>query len=189
MKTYFFAFLTIFHFSRGMAQQYETQQFKLIKTIGDAEIRYYPPVMKSKTNRNNGFSALFGYISGKNATGKKIAMTTPVYMQENQGQQQMEFVLPRELDQSSTPAALSDKVEVYESKPGYFMAYTFGGYALDWVAKRVIKKVEELAEIHKIKVEGEPIILVYNSPYKVINRKNEILFKIDYSSELVDQPN
>ena len=69
------------------------------------------------------------------------------------------------------------------------MAYTFGGYALDWVANRVIKKVEELAEIHKIKVEGEPIILVYNSPYKVINRKNEILFKIDYSSELVDQPN
>ena len=66
MKAILFNLITIFYFSSSMAQQYETQQFEVIKTIGEAEIRFYPPVMKIKANRSNGFWALFGYISGKN---------------------------------------------------------------------------------------------------------------------------
>ncbi len=161
-----------------MAQKYETQKFEVIKSIGEAEIRYYPPVMKIKANRNNGFGSLFGYISGKNVNGQKIAMTTPVYMQEDNGEKVMEFVLPREFDSQSTPDALSDKVKVYESNPGYFIAYAFGGYAVDWVANRAIKLLKEIIKANNIIVEGDPILLVYNSPYKLINRKNEILFKI-----------
>jgi hypothetical protein len=69
---------------------------------------------------------------------------------------------------------------VYQSKPGYFIAYAFGGYALDWVTQRAIKTVKKIAESNQVSIEGDPILLVYNSPYKVINRKNEILFKIDY---------
>ncbi len=178
MRASLFTLLTIFYFSTCMAQKYETQKFEVIKMIGQAEIRYYPPVMKIKANRNNGFGSLFGYISGKNLTGEKIAMTTPVYMQEDKGEKVMEFVLPRKLDPQSTPKSLSDKVEVYESKPGYFIAYPFGGYAFDWVSNRAIKSLKEIIKENNINIEGDPILLVYNSPYKVINRKNEILFKI-----------
>ena len=184
MKAILFTLITIFYFSSSMAQQYETQQFEVIKTIGEAEIRFYPPVMKIKANRSNGFGALFGYISGKNTEGQKIAMTTPVYMQEEEGEKVMEFVLPRELDNQSTPAAISDNVEVYESNPGYFISYPFGGYAVDWVAKRAIKALKEIIKTNNLVVEGDAIILVYNSPYKVINRKNEILFKITGDAKL-----
>ncbi len=181
MRATLFSLFTIFYFSKSMAQKYETQQFEVIKTLGEAEIRYYPPVMKIKANRNNGFSSLFGYISGKNVNGQKIAMTTPVYMQEDKGEKVMEFVLPRELDSKSTPDALSDKVKVYESKPGYFIAYAFGGYAVDWVSNRATMSLKEIIKDNNINIEGDPILLVYNSPYKLINRKNEILFKIIYN--------
>jgi hypothetical protein len=184
MRPILFNLITIFYFSNTMSQQYETQLFEVIKTIGEAEIRFYPSVMKIKANRSNGFGSLFGYISGKNTEGQKIAMTTPVYMQEEEGKKIMEFVLPRKLDNQSTPEALSDNVEVYESKPGYFIAYPFGGYAVDWVANRSIKALKEIIKTNNVSVLGDPILLVYNSPYKVINRKNEILFKVNYDSNL-----
>ncbi len=166
-----------------MAQQYETQRYDLLKTIDKAEIRYYPPVMKIKTARSNGFSALFGYISGDNSTRQKIAMTTPVYMgNDSTGKGVMEFVLPKAMHKDSTPSSLSDSVEVYESESGYFIAYPFGGYAIDWVVQRATNTLREIAHLNKIEIVDEPLLLVYNSPYKLINRKNEVLFQIDPKS-------
>jgi hypothetical protein len=180
MNVYLAIILNISLLSFPMAQQYETQQYKTIKTLKKAEIRYYPSVMKIKANRDVGFNVLFGYISGKNHKKQNIAMTTPVYMQKDKGQEVMEFVLPSSFDVEDAPKPISEKIEVYQSKPGYFIAYAFGGYALDWVTQRAIKTVKKIAESNQVSIEGDPILLVYNSPYKVINRKNEILFKIDY---------
>ena len=174
-------FTLLFLFFNLMAQQYETQYFEIIKTLDSAQIRYYPSVMKIKATNNKGFNALFGYISGKNETGQKIAMTTPVYTQQEEGQEVMEFVLPRTLDLKNTPNALSKNVEVYQSKPGYFIAFRFGGYALDWVSSKAIKTLREIAKKYGIQIQGDPIILVYNSPTQVFNRKNEILYQIEYS--------
>ena len=54
--------LSIFYFFSEMVQQYETQYYKVIKNLKKAEIRYYPPSMKIKSNRDNAFSILFSYI-------------------------------------------------------------------------------------------------------------------------------
>ena len=66
-------------------QGYETQAYTLVKRFDTIEIRYYPSAMKVKVEStlsdNRNFNALFGYISGNNATNEKIAMTTPVYTQ------------------------------------------------------------------------------------------------------------
>ncbi len=182
MARSYFTLLYFFLFSNLMAQQYETQHYELIKTLDSAQIRYYPSVMKIRANKNKGFNALFGYISGKNETGQKIAMTTPVYMQQEEGQEVMEFVLPRSFDQENAPNALSQNVAVYQSKPGYFIALRFGGYALDWVTNRALKALDKIVEKHGIQIQGSPLILVYNSPYQVLNRKNEILYQIEYRS-------
>ena len=42
--------------------------------------------------------------------------------------------------------------------------------------------MEEIAFRNKIKLIGDPIVLVYDSPYKIINRKNEVLFEVDFES-------
>jgi len=54
---------------------------------------------------------------------------------------------------------ISSKVKVYESKNSYYAAISYSGYT----------------NYSKEK------ILVYNSPYKFFNRKNEILIPINYN--------
>jgi len=36
-----------------MAQGYETQSYEVIKTVGEAELRFYPSVMMAKTSVNS----------------------------------------------------------------------------------------------------------------------------------------
>ncbi len=186
LKSKTLTFLLILNQSISMAQQYETQSFDLIKKVDEAEIRFYPPAMKIRSSRKNGFGALFGYISGRNSRDQKIAMTTPVYLGKNEDNEMMEFVLPRSINKSNAPKPLSEKVEVYESRSGYYIAHSFGGYAFDWSVKRVRKNLEEIAFRNKIKLIGDPFVLVYDSPYKIINRKNEVLFEVDFESAVKD---
>ena len=75
-----------------MAQGYETQSYEVIKTVDEAELRFYPSVMMAKTSVNSGFSSLFRYISGNNTSQQKISMTTPVHMDRNSKEETMEFV-------------------------------------------------------------------------------------------------
>jgi len=63
-----------------ISQQYETQQYEVLSTLDNVEIRYYPPSMKAKVTSNSNFSKLFKYIGGNNSDNIKIAMTTPVYI-------------------------------------------------------------------------------------------------------------
>ena len=145
-----------------MAQQYETQSFDLIKKVDEAEIRFYPPAIKIRSSRKNGFGALFGYISGRNSRDQKIAMTTPVYLGKNEDNEMMEFVLPRSINKSNAPKPLSEKVEVYESRSGYYIAHSFGGYAFDWAVNRVRKNLEEIAFRNKIMSKDTDIVLLGN---------------------------
>ena len=41
-----------------------------------------------------------------------------------------------------------------------------------------MQKTFESLKDNDIEIIGNPIVLVYNSPYKIFNRKNEILIKI-----------
>ena len=92
-----------------MAQGYETQSYEVIKTVGEAELRFYPSVMMAKTSVNSGFSSLFRYISGNNTSQQKISMTTPVHMDRNSKEGSMEFVLPRKFHQRKYSKTCSRK--------------------------------------------------------------------------------
>ena len=169
-----------------MTSQYETQNYDIIKTIDKAEIRYYPTVMRIKSTRENGFANLFGYISGKNEKNKKIAMTTPVYLKKEENIEVMEFILPRSYNNKNTPMSLSSKVSVYESNPDYYLALKFGGYAFQSIVNKTSSELKRIANENNIQIVGEPILLVYNSPYKIFNRRNEILFKISKQKKILE---
>lgn len=163
----------------AMAQPLETQEYTVLETLGELEIRHYPPVMKIQSER--GFNALFRYISGENQSGTEIKMTTPVYMGDSQGNEVMEFVLPKAFDEGNTPDPTSAAVRVVQSKEGHYVAIGFGGYASDAAATTYARRLKTLADRHQLKTVGEPMVLVYDSPYKFFNRKNEILLQIDYT--------
>ena len=94
----------------------------------------------------------------------------------------MEFVLPKDFNSQNTPLPLKSKVEIYESESGYYAAFSYSGYTNLKKEQSVIKKGKILLEKKKIIYKNQPLVLVYNSPYTLFNRKNEILFPIEYSS-------
>lgn len=168
----------IIHLSHStMGTTYQTQKYELLKTFEDAELRYYPPVMKIQSN--GAFGPLFQYISGVNESQQKIEMTTPVYQSTTDGKPIMEFVLPERFDPQNTPGASSKNVRVFESKPGYFLAIRFSGYATQNRKEQQAKRLLQLATELQLPMIGTPLLLVYNSPYRVFNRTNELLIEID----------
>ena len=58
-------------------------------------------MIEGSTNSNNNFMKLFRYISGNNQTNGKIAMTTPVYMNNDSVGSSMDFVMPSKFDLNS----------------------------------------------------------------------------------------
>ncbi|MFM1877751.1 MAG: hypothetical protein RLZZ241_617 [Bacteroidota bacterium] len=159
--------------------QYETQKFTKISDFFGVELRYYPPTMKIQSP--NDFRSLFGFISGKNSQNLSIKMTTPVYMGDSEGNPVMEFVLPRTFDPENTPKSNSDYVRVFQSKPGYFLATTFDGFGTETRRKKFSDKLIREAKNQKLEILGKPIFLAYNSPYKLIGRKNEMLLEVAYN--------
>ncbi|MDB3900950.1 heme-binding protein [Flavobacteriaceae bacterium] len=177
MIKYFLLLFSITMFSQG----YETQKYEVVKQIENIEIRFYPPSLMAKVSSGGGFMKLFQYISGKNAKNEKMAMTTPVHMTNENNKSTMEFVLPSKysLDNIATP---NDKnIKIYNSKPGYYAAITYGGYSN---SEKVKKNHSTL--LNKLKAEDfktlndKPIILSYNSPYKFFSRRNEVLVEVEF---------
>ncbi len=161
------------------------QPYKIIENIAGSEIRYYPAVMMAKHKSKNpgkGFGKLFNYISGNNNTETKIAMTTPVHIKKSQAENSMTFVLPKKFNINNAPLPNDNSLEVFEGGKGYFAAIKYSGYTNESKEKVFAEKLKSVLKELDIKVSGEPVILVYNSPYKLINRRNEIIIPVIYNS-------
>jgi hypothetical protein len=174
--------------SLAMAQT-EMQSYSIIQKISGAEIRFYPPVMMAKytsKNEGSGFGKLFGYISGNNTNNSKIAMTTPVHMEKKTGENSMAFILPKTFTDVNTPQPNDSSLSVFEDRGGYFAAIRYSGYTNTSKEKEFTKILQKLLQKENIAASGSPKILVYNSPYKIINRRNEILIPISLKVEKND---
>ena len=166
-----------------MGQRYESQPYEVLQNMDELEIRFYPPAMMAKTKANSGnpFSTLFRYISGANQNNEKIEMTTPVYMYLEDGISAMEFVLPNKYMEKDAPTPSAANVKIYESKPGYFAAVHYGGYSNASKVKIHTDRLMNEIQKHGLKSISNPVVLSYDSPYKVMNRRNEILVEISYT--------
>ncbi|MCY2996691.1 MAG: heme-binding protein, partial [Planctomycetota bacterium] len=100
---------------------YESAEYKVVEKDGKFEVREYTDLMLVATRtqldaqgRDGSFMKLFRYISGANASDKKIAMTTPVFMENDKSESavQMGFVMPKEIADSEVPAPTGPGVEV-----------------------------------------------------------------------------
>ena len=166
--------------------QTEMQAYNIVQSISEVEIRFYPPVMMAKhtsISQGSGFGKLFGYISGNNTGNTKIAMTTPVHMEKNKEGSSMAFVLPKTFTDKNTPKPNDISLKVYEDEGGYFAAIKYSGYTSLSKEKEHTEILNSFLKKEKINSLGAPKILVYNSPYKIINRRNEILIPIAFDSK------
>jgi hypothetical protein len=67
---------------------------------------------------------------------------------------------------------------IFESEQGHYLAIKYGGYTMEWREKKAANRLREIAKKQGLEISGEPILMIYNSPYQILNRKNEVLYKV-----------
>ncbi|OSZ78052.1 hypothetical protein CAP35_07225 [Chitinophagaceae bacterium IBVUCB1] len=168
----------------------ERQQYRLVKTIGDMEIRYYPKAIVATVasagnsymgNSNNHFRTLAGYIFGDNNTAEKISMTAPVRMDKDATGNKMSFVMPSGYDMNTLPKPNDSTVSLHYSKEGYYAVLKFGGYANEQKISRKINELKTAIANNGLTELGEYSYLGYNAPWDVVGRENEIIVEVAYS--------
>ncbi|MBU3661768.1 MAG: heme-binding protein [Bacteroidetes bacterium] len=169
--------------------QTETQNYKVIKTLKEFEIRLYPAATMATVSMNAksykelstpGFRKLAGYIFGGNSSNTKIAMTTPVHMDINESQSSMSFVMPSAYTKGQLPIPNDSSVTIINTEEEYVAAITFSGYADDESIKLHATKLENSLKENGIEYFGNFRFLGYNAPYQFVGRKNEIIVSVKW---------
>ena len=181
-KFYFLITIIFLNSSMLMAQKYETQEYQVIDQIDNAEIRFYPSAamikVSAEQNRNNNFGKLFRYIAGNNQENQEIAMTTPVYMYDQN--KTMEFVLPKKYLSEGLPTPNDKNLEAYISNPKCFAAIRYSGYSNANKIQKHRNELKSILENNGLEIISDFYVLSYDAPTKFYNRRNEILFEISY---------
>lgn len=171
----FVTFYTLYAFTVS----YDTN-YTVLKKIDSLEIRIYPKLIYASyqaTSDNNStqFRVLANYIFGGNDRQEKIGMTSPVNMPISSNKNEMLFLMPKRYALEELPKPNSPEIKLLIIEERTVAALRFSGFASP---DKVQRKKEQLLQILKennIEHKDEFELLVYDSPYKILNRRNEVI--------------
>jgi hypothetical protein len=170
----------------GQVRQIETLPYQVVKTHPDFEVRRYATAnfisvtmdaQSYQASSSRGFRTLAGYIFGGNATGQKIAMTSPVEM-EMDSTVTMKFMIPAEHDPKDLPAPNNAEVRFITEQERTLAAITFGGFASD---ERILEHRDKLfAALQRAGLvhTGQWSFMGYDPPYRLMGRRNEVVVEL-----------
>jgi len=168
---------------------YEQSDNRVIESDGEVEIREYPDLMLASTkmrmdsNGNDGsFMRLFRYISGANQSSQKVAMTTPVFMQDDSRgtDGRMGFVMPKQVANDGVPQPASSDVRIIKRSGGRFVAIRFSGRMNQNSARDAERRLRQWAESRNLKLASEAELAGYDPPFTPPPlRRNEVLARIE----------
>jgi hypothetical protein len=171
----------------------ESQKYKVIRSEGDFEIRFYPAVVMAtitstvKTYKelgNSGFRKLANYIFGGNLENKQIPMTSPVHMDITDSLSSMSFVMPASYAKENLPLPNDPAVKIDRTSDEYVAALKFAGFASEKDIKFYTKKLENALIEKGIPYYGHFRFLGYNPPYQLVGRKNEIIISVNLNKKI-----
>ena len=110
-------------------------------------------------------------------------MTSPVHMDIQDSASSMSFVMPAKYSLENLPQPNDSSVHISQSEPEYVAALVFGGFASDSAIQSESEKLAKLLQKENISFEGNFRFLGYNPPYQLIDRKNEIIVRIDWKGK------
>jgi effector-binding domain-containing protein len=178
-------------------------KYNVVVKAKDFELRDYPAHVVAETvvegtledAGNKAFSRLFGYISGKNRSRDKIAMTAPVSqrpasekiaMTAPVGQQRAEegwvvsFTMPVSYTLETLPVPEDPEVKLRQVPARRMASVQYSG---TWSESRYLRYRQDLEswiEKNGFRIQGEPVWARYNSPFTPwFLRRNEILIPVD----------
>lgn len=167
--------------------------YKVVKKIGDIEIRRYPEVTLAVVEGfidDSGFSLLFQYISGENKTRRRIAMTTPVITSEKitmttpviTKNEYMAFALPDSYMKETVPVPINPAVKIVVQPKKELAVLRFSGRTPEVRVEKFIQKLHTSLQAQGIQSKGEPVLMRYNSPFTPgFLRRNEVGVEISLS--------
>ena len=165
----------------------EEQPYQVIARFDQIEIRHYPParmasVDNANASANGSFQVLAGYIFGGNSEQQEIAMTAPVHMEKTDAGSRMSFVLPQEVWDTKLPVPNDDAVQLHWSEAQDVAAVQFSGFSNADLQMQyralLIRTLDSLGIQHQNDFRS----LGYDPPFKMNDRRNEIIVSIDRST-------
>ena len=154
--------------------------YKVIKTIGSIEIREYPKSLFASyycknSGDNSKFRVLANYIFGGNDREEQIGMTSPVNMKISSTNNEMLFLIPLRYNKTNIPKPNNNEIKIISVEQRKVATIRFSGYANDEKVDKHKKELIETLKNHNIQHTNEFELLVYDSPYRLLNRRNEVL--------------
>ena len=169
-----FSIYTLFSFSLK-----KNENYTIISNIDSIEIRQYSSLIYashySKSGNNSQFRVLANYIFGGNNKNEQIGMTSPVNMRLSSKNKEMMFLMPQRYKLENLPKPNSSEIKIINMKARKVAAIRFSGYSNSTKVKHKKQELIDTLIKHDIAYTDEFELLVYDSPYKVLNRRNEVI--------------
>jgi hypothetical protein len=182
----FLVFIVWQFYAANANKNYNSMNNKILGTIGNVEFRIYSqytkasvPISNSNMKSANGkFSILAGYIFGGNQQKKYIAMTSPV-IYEMEEKSYFSFLMPESLAGKDIPKPNDASIEFNDVINQHVAVISFTGFANDNNVKKHHDQLKNKLINLGLTVDDNHIIAIYQPPYQLIARKNEIWIEID----------
>ena len=193
MKTTLYIFLVILfvftvwqlYVSYGN-KKYETLTHEIIGNIKSIDFKIYNKYTKASVNTeaynmnsaSKNFPVLANYIFGGNKDSLKMAMTSPViYNMSNISS--FSFIMPLEFEINNLPSPNTEKIFFETVENQCIAVIKFSGFANEKNCAAKHLELLNILEQNNISCNNDFMIAVYQPPYQIINRKNEIWVEVN----------
>ena len=157
----------------------ERQEFNLLRTYDDFELREYLPCVIAEvkvsaefsTASSSAFSSLFNYISSGNKSSEKIAMTAPVIAAQKADSSKSDewyvsFVMPSGATFGQLPHPNDSQVKLRELPTETCVVKSFRGRATEELSKKITQELRASASKANIALSNETRICRFDAPFK-----------------------
>jgi DNA gyrase inhibitor GyrI len=164
----------------------EAAPYQQVRAASPFELRDYPALTVVEAplddEGNSGFGRLFRFISGRNASGEKIAMTTPVLMGGSEGRATMAFVMPAALKLERVPRPNDATLSVRGISAGRFAVLRFSGGRSVKNQTTALERLRGWLAAEKLTASSPPVYAYFDPPWvPTFLRHNEVMLRLDSS--------
>ena len=175
-------------FAKNLFSVVAAENYTVIKKLDNIEIRQYKNsiyasyIPKNEKERNNSFKKVASFIFGDNTSNKKISMTSPVVIKIH-NDYEMAFLMPEQYSLENLPRPSNKEINIY-TEPGVLKAcIEYSGYTNNSVENKKINELKKILLKYSYNHENDFEVLVYNSPFDFLNRRNEITVTINMETK------
>lgn len=167
---------------------YESAPYTLVRATGKFEVRDYPALTVvetpmaagSRSGSDGSFMRLFRFITGGNAAKQKIAMTTPVFMPDNETNATMAFVMPAKMKAGEVPKPSDGSVTVRELSAGRFAVLRYSGRRTASNEDGALDRLRAWMKSERLKELSPPIFGYFDPPWTpAFLRRNEVMLRTE----------